>query len=703
VAYAYSRDIVYQTTYYVGLYDVSTSGTPALRATLEYGTEADYAQSPFATWTGYKLADVLLEGDLAWVSIAWRYSGYRSLVAYDCSVPSAIRSGTSNDDYGPVQLVRSGQYLYTLRSANGLWHGEVPWLGVLDITEPLSPTIVASCPISGCLDATLAPGGDLIYAASGSSLDVVDIADPLAPYLASHLALPATAVCVANGHAFVAAGSLLAILDVGVPAQPTQVGQWYSVGSVVRMAVASDHVYLSDGSDTLRIADISDPAWPKIVGTYVCSTPIVDLGAEGRYVYLATFDAVTVVDVYDPDEPVLARVAQGFAEGAVRQVRVVGEWLYVLSEGPDLTMFPLYNPASPSWAPAKQLRIPLLENLEQVSRDYAYVCHPYKVDDEWGWHWNTDVRPIPLHGGPSPEPLTFYGERVVVKADMTRPFIIAHSFLPSVEADGMGVSIYDTSDIAHPVCVRDLNSYLYGGSGGCPSYFSGEMMSLSGGFDLVYGRTNHECNHSIRPATELRLLDVSDPSAVRVVGEFGFDIPEQAQVVGDLLFEAHGDGGLAIHRLVRLPRVAHLLEAEECHEACEIELALRTDEAASSCVYIAGPSGIYVLFSPPQAGEYYVWVRAMDSGPTPHVLRLYTYWNYITSGLEVELQPIAGEWNWQRAREPLRLQAGEELIDAFVPDPDVRLDCVLITDDPYFVPSAITPCGGILNLPLVMR
>jgi hypothetical protein len=668
---------------FVALYATSEAGPPEFVATI---TDQSFTQRGFS----YYYADLIAEEGLLWVSDGydpWDSAG--DIASYQIDSALGVRTGNRiPSGYGP-SLVRSGNYLCAVERPS---YRDTSRLRTIDISKPLSPTLAATCPISDCVDAALAPGGDLIYAAGEDGLDILDVSDPLNPRKSGRLQMNATALCVTGSYAYVASGDMLAILDVTVPDQPMQVGQWYSAGSVERMAVSGDHVYLSDGSSTLRIADISDPAWPTVVGSYTTAAPVVDLAAEGRYVYLTTSDAVMVLDVTDPTQPMLAHVAQGFAEGAVRQVRVLGEWLYVLSEGPDLTMFLLYDLASPDWQPEGQLRIPLLENLEQVSRDYAYVWRQY--EEEWTSY--VEIVPIPLHSGNTPDALVFIdAEKAVVNTDASGGAVLI-STSSTYCAPSTVTSIYDMSNVSSPCLVSTTNWEIPLRCGDPLSLYA-ESTFLSGGFGLLYGWSHYSWCNGSDTARELAIVDLRQPNATRVVAELPLDTPVEAQVVGDLLFETHGRAGFLIRRLV-WPTFVWQAEAEDPSFWAYGDAG--QDEHASSCGFIAG--AVEVPVSVPATGDYFMWVRGIGMGGVESPVEIVT--NYACLHTPLPVAPAdEGGWSWQRSVRPIRVGAGVDYVVIQPLSQTVSIDCFILTDDPYFVPSAITPCGGILALPLVMK
>lgn len=142
------------------------------------------------------------------------------------------------------------------------------------------------------------------------------------------------------------------------------------------------------------------------------------------------------------------------------------------------------------------------------------------------------------------------------------------------------------------------------------------------------------------------------------------------------------------------------LEAEQC-EVAEPALRVR-DVLASDCAYVEiqerDRGSITLTFTVSSDGNYYAWARVMGLD-----LLSNSFYFAIDGGAsgKYEFHPFHGLWTWGWDRvhiekecrtTPLVLAAGTHTLTFSGREPGARLDAVVITDDPEYVPLAIQPC-----------
>lgn len=177
-----------------------------------------------------------------------------------------------------------GDYAYVISSGN---YG----LGVVDISNPQNPYLVAGIPYFGGHSIFVA--GDYAYCASDSGLKIISIANPYNPYIISECNF--TTYCdyiyVSNNYTFVRdpINNCVTIIDVSNPYSPYIVSHIPHSG---KPYVSGNLLYLA--CDALRIYDISNPAWPLEIGYYksinLCGElmPGYDVIYANGYIYLTT-------------------------------------------------------------------------------------------------------------------------------------------------------------------------------------------------------------------------------------------------------------------------------------------------------------------------------------------------------------------------------------------------------------------------------
>ncbi|HEU4326871.1 MAG TPA: hypothetical protein VFS21_27270 [Roseiflexaceae bacterium] len=167
----------------------------------------------------------------------------------------------------------------------------------------------------------LESNGSFAYAALGagaevtstSTIQVIDLTDPLTPTARGSLELPAqvTATKLVSSTLFVVDRTALRVVDVSLPEQPVLRGSLSLSNDPVALAVRGLHAYVL-GLD-LSVLDISDPDHPRLLGRVAVTTSSVlalDLAVIGERVFVgsciiirSTYCRVSVYDVSTPSAP----------------------------------------------------------------------------------------------------------------------------------------------------------------------------------------------------------------------------------------------------------------------------------------------------------------------------------------------------------------------------------------------------------------
>ncbi|MBF0245036.1 MAG: DUF4347 domain-containing protein, partial [Planctomycetes bacterium] len=135
-----------------------------------------------------------------------------------------------------------------------------------------SPTLASTFLTGPALGVTIS--GNYAYVADDngglSGLKIIDISDPINPTLTGSYNTDGNAYSVAvNGnYAYVGDGGFgLQIIDITNPGTPTLAANFIPAGWVFEVAISGNYAYLADGS-LMVIVDISEPTDPSSVGSY---------------------------------------------------------------------------------------------------------------------------------------------------------------------------------------------------------------------------------------------------------------------------------------------------------------------------------------------------------------------------------------------------------------------------------------------------
>lgn len=206
--------------------------------------------------------------------------------------------GVNTPDYA-YDVAVSGTYAFVADGLSGLQ--------VVDLSDPVSPSIVGHLGTPGSADA-VAASGTLAYVADRDyGLRIVDVSDPTAPHQVGYVSAPDILTVAVDGTMVYitvhpsAAPSALWVIDASSPALPQVLGSVSTGGWGTGLAAVGGIACLADQS-ALRVIDVSIPTSPLLVGSL--SMHAVDVGLDGDTAYVACGDAgLCVVDLSNPSLP----------------------------------------------------------------------------------------------------------------------------------------------------------------------------------------------------------------------------------------------------------------------------------------------------------------------------------------------------------------------------------------------------------------
>ncbi len=228
------------------------------------------------------------------------------LTILDISIPGMPQElGTYEDLPGDVlHLVTRNQQVFAAMGDAGI--------GILDVSDPAAPHLVASLDTPGeALSTTIV--GNVVYVADGSSgLQIVDLGDASEPRIVGSADTPRVArtVAVVDDTAFVAERdsweSVIRAFDVSDPAQPTETEFFDTQGGADTLAVAGDHLIV--GGIGLYVYDIreigqtsSEPRASRQLAAPVRLQFVHDIVVAGPRIFALT----DRIDIWRFDEPPL--------------------------------------------------------------------------------------------------------------------------------------------------------------------------------------------------------------------------------------------------------------------------------------------------------------------------------------------------------------------------------------------------------------
>ncbi len=129
-------------------------------------------------------------------------------------------------------------------------------LEVVDVSNPLSPTLIGAYDSGSSFSQDVAVSGTTAYIADTHGLQLVNVSDPAHPSGMGYCDTPGEAygVAVSGTAAYVADGSRgISVVDISNPYSPTLAGEFNTLGYVHQVAVAGSRIYVADGPNGLLI------------------------------------------------------------------------------------------------------------------------------------------------------------------------------------------------------------------------------------------------------------------------------------------------------------------------------------------------------------------------------------------------------------------------------------------------------------------
>lgn len=176
-------------------------------------------------------------------------------------------------------------------------------LQIYDVSDPISPVLIGTYPEFG----NVLANGDKVYIARDYGIDVVDVSDPSAP---------------------VSLGFFQ--------------GEQYYTFPLNGWELVDHVIYMASSQVGLMLFDVSDPANIVQLETYGGFLNVYGVLKAGSMMYVARDNALEVLDVSEPESPVLAHTMT-WAD-LYQYTAVSGSFMYLVDNS-GLSIFDISNPA----------------------------------------------------------------------------------------------------------------------------------------------------------------------------------------------------------------------------------------------------------------------------------------------------------------------------------------------------------------------
>lgn len=187
----------------------------------------------------------------------------------------------------------------------------------------------------------------LLAAAGIASFSVCVSAQTASFTLVGSIPVPGDMIRIDGGHAYVAAGNTLTILDISNPGTPKRSGAFDFPDRIWGFSVAGSRAYAACDLYGIGILDVSNPARPTLSGSYKTKGQAHAVEVFGKTALISDHMlGVAYVDISNEAKPAL--LGSAFLEGYSRYLAVFDSLVYAV-DSPE--GFYILDPTKPSSDP----------------------------------------------------------------------------------------------------------------------------------------------------------------------------------------------------------------------------------------------------------------------------------------------------------------------------------------------------------------
>jgi hypothetical protein len=428
---------------------------------------------------------------------------------------------------GPFnQIAKIGEYMYC--SANNLTH-------ILAIDSIALPKLTRYFNFKFN---DIKIRGNFAYAAiSDSGLFILDITDPVNPFLRSRVSGGISRVIVNGDYAYVLSQSVgLSVINISDPNNPNPVGIC-NITNGFSISLSGNYIYLSAQDSGFYIIDISSAYNPTAIGRIQTEYPAYGIEVDSEYIYVATVNS----DFWPPDcrgdiityrlinEINLLEIGHYRTQGNCPNMFVISDGLAFVHDGWDIALFDLSNPAEIAPIGSIEANDHILdyeilgdtviistEGIEAAGIQLFDISNPTEPHIIGSYDTGAPVAVCIADNKAYVADNTRGGLKILDIADSMNPRLVGscntagvrhdisvHGDYAYITSGNSGLQIFNVSDPFNPVLLT-----TYPGSG------SAWKLYISGNYAYIgYSTYISEFNG-------LKIIDISDPRNPSIVGSY---------------------------------------------------------------------------------------------------------------------------------------------------------------------------------------
>ncbi|TET16914.1 MAG: T9SS type A sorting domain-containing protein, partial [Candidatus Cloacimonadota bacterium] len=243
---------------------------------------------------------------------------------------------------------------------------------IWDVADPLNPSKLSRYETPGYALDVFVSGSYAYVADWHECLRLIDISIPTNPIEVGFLKhYSVRDVYVLGSYVFMAAGSYFVIADVSDPANPHELANYHSYGSITDVFARGVHAFVTQGnvdSSGVLVFDVSTPSNPQIIGFCAVSNYTESIHISASFSYVTGLFDFYVVDISNLSNPQLA----GSCYCVCNDVFVLASLAYVSGRSEGLQIIDVSSPSNPQ--PLGQYEIWNESFAIYVSPPLAYVA-----------------------------------------------------------------------------------------------------------------------------------------------------------------------------------------------------------------------------------------------------------------------------------------------------------------------------------------
>lgn len=222
---------------------------------------------------------------------------------------------------------------------------------ILDVSDPKAMRVVGTSPmLPQFVESIVSDGAGCLYVCCGSGgLVLLDVSNPASPTILASLDTRGytEGVALYGDYAVLADGPQgVQIADVSNPGEPAIVSEAYPLAYVYDIAIKDHIAYAAGGGSGLFVVDLSDPGAPVEQGLIAMAGLQYDVEIVGGKLYLAgAWGGISTFNIAIPLEPKLVDTIS--TTGWAMALKMIGNNLYVM-DGADGAMLYDLSGSSPA-------------------------------------------------------------------------------------------------------------------------------------------------------------------------------------------------------------------------------------------------------------------------------------------------------------------------------------------------------------------